>query len=662
MRDFLKTKRGGFVGLLLIAGLVIGGLGWVTAAALRLEQQQLWQAGQVELSNRLRVALWRLDSRVFPVLAQEASRPYHHYSAVYAPPIALQRDGNLWSSGTVLEPSPLLDEELPDWMLLHFQTDNHQRWRSPQVLSPTLASCLVVAGAAQDNVTSPRGQLLSQLAEQVTPDELLAELLAELSRQPRALSIESVAGDVNFMLVPPGNNAPQEQVAQANQQVLAQSEETVEAQSYDINPNAPEQQPQQMAANEYQRRLVQQQGVRNKVQTRLENDNAYNSVYTNGEAWFTEAPAVGKGQGVLVRRGGLVPLWLDLDKGEDRLVMARQVQIGDDRVVQGVVVDWPRLREFLQDEVRDLFPQASMLPLRDQGSEHPERAMTALPIELDPGIGAVALTDPGMTALRIGLLSAWSAALVALLAVGLGGWSLLDLSERRIRFVSAVTHELRTPLTTLRLYLDMLSSGMVTDEQKRTEYLQTLNGEANRLNRLIANVLDFSRLENQRPQLQRSDVDVQKLLGDVHAAWTARCQETGKQLEVESDLPEEFTLDTDGRMVEQILGNLVDNACKYTRDADDPRIWLRARLTGERWLEFTVEDRGPGVPLSERRRIFLPFRQGRKADPVVGGAGLGLALAQRWARLLGGSLTVSAGENSEGACFCLRLPAKHLAT
>src|SRR5204863_3259237 len=115
------------------------------------------------------------------------------------------------------------------------------------------------------------------------------------------------------------------------------------------------------------------------------------------------------------------------------------------------------------------------------------------PVQLVPAT-APAPVDPGWTLLRIGLALAWTAALVALLAVGLGGWSLLDLSERRIRFVSAVTHELRTPLTTLRLYLDMLTGGLVTEPKQREEYLHTLHQETERLNRLVGNVLDFSRL------------------------------------------------------------------------------------------------------------------------------------------------------------------------
>ena len=134
-------------------------------------------------------------------------------------------------------------------------------------------------------------------------------------------------------------------------------------------------------------------------------------------------------------------------------------------MVQGVVLDWPKLRNLLLDEIHDLFPDARLEPAAGEG-DAPERRMASLAVQLDPGPqtwGVLRVWSP----LRVGLLLAWLAALFALTVVGLGGWSLLDLSERRFRFVSAVTHELRTPLTTLRLYLDMLTSGLVAMSHKR---------------------------------------------------------------------------------------------------------------------------------------------------------------------------------------------------
>src|SRR5436190_9875216 len=232
--------------------------------------------------------------------------------------------------------------------------------------------------------------------------------------------------------------------------------------------------------------------------------------------------------------------------------------------------------------------------------------MASLPFQLDPGpfesteepisTAGISLNLPtgGWTPLRIGLALAWVAAVVALLAVGLGAWSLIDLSERRFRFVSAVTHELRTPLTTLRLYLDMLLGGMVRDDRQKEEYLRTLNGEADRLSRLVNNVLDFSRLEKQRPSVRRAPVHVLDLIGQVRDTWQGRCQDAGKQLVIESDLQPDVQLTTDAELVQQVLANLIDNACKYSRDADHMDIWLRVGHDGTR-IVFEVEDRGPGI-------------------------------------------------------------------
>ncbi len=202
----------------------------------------------------------------------------------------------------------------------------------------------------------------------------------------------------------------------------------------------------------------------------------------------------------------------------------------------------------------------------------------------------------------------------------------------------------------------MLAGGLVTDEKQKTEYLRTLNAETERLNRLVGNVLDFSRLENQRPQLNKMSVVLADLLEQVRAAWQGRCQDTGKELILENTLPAETVFRTDMHLVQQILGNLIDNACKYSHGAEDRRLWLRARREGAKEIVLEVEDRGPGVPARESRSIFRPFRRGRDADVTAGGVGLGLALAQRWAQLLSGRLSLQTPLKSPGACFRLKIP------
>jgi signal transduction histidine kinase len=358
-----------------------------------------------------------------------------------------------------------------------------------------------------------------------------------------------------------------------------------------------------------------------------------------------------------VHLGTLRPQWLVGTDGTPLLVLVRTARVENKKTLyQGVVLDWAKLQALLLDEVKELFPDAKLEPRKDDSAESREQSMTALPVKLDTGADAPP-PPAGWTPLRIGLVLAWAAAVVAFAAIGLSGWSLVDLADRRIRFVSAVTHELRTPLTSLRLYLDLLLSGMVQDEDKRREYLSTLNVESDRLHRLIDNVLDFAKLERSRKGRDLQPVKAADLLDSIRLTWMDRVAADGKELVVESSLPADLGITTDGSLVQQIVGNLIDNARKYTRDAADVRIRLRATLEGAK-LVFEVEDRGCGVAPREQKTIFRPFRRGETADTKAGGAGLGLALSKEWAEVLGGRLTYRTPEGAVGSCFRLELPAK----
>jgi signal transduction histidine kinase len=633
MRYWLRGTRGGLVAFLVIAALVAGGLGWVTVAALRLEREQLDGRAGADQDELLRLAMSLLDNRVSPTLAREDARPYNQYSAVSATSVALVRHADKWEPGTVLEPSPLLGADLPDWLLLHFQIDAGPRWSSPQVLSPILAKRLADSGmdVPMTNVTPEREQLLEELKVRLSPKELLAQV------EERG---DELAWRDNTTVEPSSFNS-------SNLQTNAQS---VPNQSFGQLGGVPPQ--------GYQLRQDQMKRLTNETKPRAQkgDSNVFTGNYArNGEDWFAHGKRLVPGDKVSVSRGPMVRLWLTTSDEREWLVVARLVRVGERQVCQGIVLDWNRLQQVLAEEIAGAFPEAHFKPMRDLAPPHPERTMTNLPIELDPGTIPAALNDPGWTPLRIGLALAWTAALVALLAVGLGSWSLLDLSERRIRFVSAVTHELRTPLTTLRLYLDMLTGGLVREDRQRDEYLRTLHTEADRLNRLIGNVLDFSRLENQRPHLLKSPVKLGDLLEQVRVTWQARCQDAGKELVVENAAADGISVDTDPELIQQVLGNLIDNACKYSQGAEDPRIWLRTRAEGNR-LMLEVEDRGPGIPPRDRRSIFRPFCRGREADETAGGVGLGLALACRWGQQLGGKLRLRPTPSRTGACFQLDLP------
>jgi signal transduction histidine kinase len=669
MKDWFRGPRGGLLAFVLITGLVGGALGWATAAALRVEREQLAERAEAEHAARVGLALWRLDSRVAPLLARELNRPFDHYSSLYAPPLVFNNRGVCATPGMVLETSPLLSAELQRWMLLHFRVDR-DGWGSPQAPSPSLLSRLADPRLleGQPNVTPERKTLLMGLSKSLPPVRLLA--IARDRTEPATLHDTTLVPPAETELTQNRQN-PNPPMQQGND---LYTQKFQNPQSNYAQPNQSPGQPAQ-GNNEYNKRYANTTKMQEELQQqtqRVSQNQALNNFMDNGENWMRpppkptlpppagpaskpgkNLPKVVASSETTVHLSPMVPLWVATDHGEEHLLLLRMVQIDDKETCQGIVLDWQGLQAILTEAVTDLFPDARLAPAREAAPPQPERTMTALPFELDPG-PVPAPADPGWTTLRVWLSLAWSAAGIALLGVALGGWSLIDLSERRIRFVSAVTHELRSPLTTLRLYIDMLLGGLVRDEKQREEYLQTLNAEADRLNRLVSNVLDFSRLEKQNPHMTRAQLPVSELLAQVQATWQGRCHDAGKELVVESSIDLATPICTDPALLQQILGNLLDNACKYSRGADDARVWLSVRPE-KGGVVFEVEDRGPGVPAAERRSIFRAFRRGRQAD-VTGGVGLGLALAQRWTRLLGGRIDLRPPGTETGACFQVWLP------
>lgn len=354
---------------------------------------------------------------------------------------------------------------------------------------------------------------------------------------------------------------------------------------------------------------------------------------------------------VAVHLGPVRPRWLTAPDGTRHLTLVRAAKLNEKTVFQGVLIDWAALKAALLDRIPDLLPDADLTPV-PAADVRPEQGMTALPVELAAN-DRVELPPCGWTPLRSGLVIAWAAAVLAIVAVAFGGRAVVAMSERRVRFASAVTHELRTPLTALQLHLDLLNSGLVTDEGKRAEYLATISAEADRLNRLVENVLDFARLEKRSARATARPVPVATVLESVRVTWAGRLAAEGFELVVEDDTGSAAAV-ADPRVIVQVLGNLIDNARKYAKSAPDRRVWVRATADGKR-VAFTVEDRGPGVPAGERKAVFRPFARGTDTADS-GGAGLGLALARQWAELYGGTLTYQPAD-APGARFVLELPA-----
>ena len=550
-------------GFLAASLLVLAGLGWTTASALDAEAGQRLATAQADRAARERLALWRLDGLVLPVVARESGRPFDQYTA----------------------PSPVSAEPLPDWVVLHAQLDPAAGWSSPQAGGSagrfeSLQRLLPPADAARlfADPPPPRPPDIRLQAERVLAGQAADPAGADFALRQR-VALDNLAGR---------RDEPPVELAKA-----AAGLPDVAARAAGRPPPPPG-----------------------------------------------------------VHLGPPRAIWATI-AGGDLLLLVRPVQRGTEQLFQAVWLDWPVLRAALLAQTADLLPAADLRPVH--GSVAPERAMSALPVELDPG---PLPPDPvGWTPLRTGLALAWAATLLALAAVAAGGRAVVQLADRRVRFVSAVTHELRTPLTSLRLYLDLLAGDLVTDPLKRAEYLATLTAEADRLHRLIDNVLDFARLERRAVRANCRPVPLADLLAEAAGVWADRLAADGKELVVRSTLPPGQLVHTDPPVAGQVLANLLDNARKYSRGAADRRVWVAAGPAVGGRVAVEVEDRGPGVPAADRRGLFRPFRRGRDVEAVVGGAGLGLALAARWAGLLGGTLTYRPAAGGAGACFRLELPA-----
>jgi signal transduction histidine kinase len=205
------------------------------------------------------------------------------------------------------------------------------------------------------------------------------------------------------------------------------------------------------------------------------------------------------------------------------------------------------------------------------------------------------------------------------------------------------------------MYSEMLAEGMVADPDQRQVYLETLREESGRLSSLVENVLAYARLEEGRAPARPTPTTLGEMLDQAVGHLRQRSEASGWALAVDEDAARDTRLETDTEVVAQILGNLVDNACKYAGGTEDRTIHLSSRIE-DGTVALRVRDPGPGVGAEHAKAIFRPFDRGRRGrGDATPGVGLGLALARGLARDLGGDLVLESS-SSRGACFTLTLP------
>ena len=234
----------------------------------------------------------------------------------------------------------------------------------------------------------------------------------------------------------------------------------------------------------------------------------------------------------------------------------------------------------------------------------------------------------------------------------------LRLAALRSQFVSGVSHELKTPLTAIRMFAETLRMGRLADPELRTEYLDTIINESERLSRLLNNVLDFSKIEQGKKTYRPEPNSLAEI---VHAAARAmqyplEQAEFELHLHVEDGMP---PVRVDRDAIEQAILNLLTNAMKYSGDSRE--IELRLRKENGRAL-IEVADHGVGIEPEEQTRIFERFyRAPTPENQQVPGTGLGLTLVEHIAKAHGGSVAVKS-TLAEGSTFTLDLPLKQTAT
>ncbi|MGB8167079.1 MAG: HAMP domain-containing sensor histidine kinase [Chthoniobacteraceae bacterium] len=245
----------------------------------------------------------------------------------------------------------------------------------------------------------------------------------------------------------------------------------------------------------------------------------------------------------------------------------------------------------------------------------------------------------------------------ALGAIACGGWIVvadarrqMALAQQKTDFVSNVSHELKTPLTSIRMFAELMQNG--APETKRSQYLRIIMFEAERLTRLINNVLDFARIDRGQKRYDKRPLGLHALVARIWESHELHLRESGFTTRWDA-APPPYPVVGDADALAQILVNLLSNAEKYCGERKE--VELRTTVTDSE-VCVSVLDRGLGVPVGQEQKIFDAFHRAHDSlASGIQGSGLGLTLAQRLAREHDGRIEYAARDGG-GSIFTLRLP------
>ncbi|MBL4809878.1 MAG: HAMP domain-containing histidine kinase [Phycisphaerales bacterium] len=654
--------------------LIVAALSWASITVYTLQARSEISRAMNQRQELIRLALWRMDSRLAPMIALEAARPIEDYETM----LGEQEEsfGLSYEKAAGRSEKKVLDGGL--YNRGFFEIDE---------LGSTKGS-----GSEADAIA-----ILTNMQQKMLDKDLVSQ---ESENNKRMDSREMVDGAVSSgaMMMPERSiNPPAKAEAdfEARQKIanIAQNRQAISTSPAMEEPLVAALDSTEYASGDAMYSFDFQSSDKKKANAQEGLERMVSDSKDTGVSGYFDDDGLSKVQDVseiqvvsgIVEAadavdiidviGAIEPRWVLRDDGVHELVLTRTIQRGGHTVVQGVWLDWESMSRELLESIRDLLPPSALIPITSdrvqpiqgkRGPQLPSYRLATVPVSFIPG-GMIQTGGGGLTPAMMAMLVTWIAVILAMVAVGLVLRTVLTLSARRAHFVGAVTHELRTPLTTFRLYSQMLADGMVTDEAVRKEYLNTLKRESDRLTGIVENVLEYARISRQRYGKDKPKGEQQLSVGELIARIVPPMSRLGEQSGMDLVVSDETgqraqrTVTLDPHAIERIVMNLMDNACKYAGvDAEsdqesDLRVHLDASIVGDSLL-LVVADHGPGVASRDRRKIFGEFVRG--SSPALrdrSGLGLGLALSRGLAVEMGGDLSLIR-RRGHGAEFELRIP------
>jgi two-component system, OmpR family, phosphate regulon sensor histidine kinase PhoR len=227
------------------------------------------------------------------------------------------------------------------------------------------------------------------------------------------------------------------------------------------------------------------------------------------------------------------------------------------------------------------------------------------------------------------------------------------IQKRNAEFVSSVSHEMKTPLSSIRAYVELLVDGEAEDDATREEFLGVVNSQADRLQRLIDNLLNLARIEAGVVAVNKQPLSLNELLSEAVGVLQPAAED--KQITLSAELsPLYLGALADRDMLLQAAINLLSNAVKYTQRGGG--VTLKSRMTDQE-IVFEVQDTGVGLSPEDCQRVFEKFYRVKKDRDMAQGTGLGLALVKHIVEDVHGGRIEVASELGQGSTFRVCLPA-----